>query len=107
MARILLVEDDERLGAFIEKGVRQEGHIVEWVRDGQRGLERLLSGAFDIAIVDVMLPELSGVELVSRARARQCSTPLIMLSARAEVAHRIKGLQVGADDYLGKPFSFA
>jgi two-component system, OmpR family, response regulator len=107
MARILLVEDDERLGAFIEKGVRQQGHVVEWVRDGRSGLERLLAGSCEVAIVDVMLPELDGVELVTRARLRQCATPVIMLSARAEVGHRVKGLQAGADDYLGKPFSFA
>jgi two-component system OmpR family response regulator len=107
MARILLIEDDERLGAFIEKGVRQEGHIVEWVRDGRAGIERLLHGTVDAAIVDVMLPLLDGVELVARARTKRCSTPVIMLSARAEVAHRVKGLEAGADDYLGKPFSFA
>jgi two-component system OmpR family response regulator len=107
MARILLVEDDEKLGAFIEKGVRQEGHVVDWVRDGRRGLERLLLADIEAAVVDVMLPELDGIELVARARTKHCTTPIIMLSARGEVAQRVQGLQAGADDYLGKPFSFA
>jgi two-component system OmpR family response regulator len=107
MARILLIEDDDKLGAFIEKGVRQEGHVVDWVRDGRAGLEHLLHGRVDAAIVDVMLPALDGVELVGRARSKRCTTPVIMLSARAEVTHRVTGLNAGADDYLGKPFSFA
>jgi DNA-binding response OmpR family regulator len=106
MARVLIVEDDEKLGAFIEKGLRQEGHVVEWVRDGRAGLDRLLHGQPEAAVVDVMLPKLDGVELVTRARAKQCKTPVIILSARAEVEHKVKGLEAGADDYLGKPFSF-
>lgn len=106
MARILLVEDDEKLGAFIAQGVRQEGHVVEWVRDGRAGLVHLLAGEFEAALVDVMLPELDGVSLVSRARAKGCHIPVIMLSARAEVDHKVTGLNAGADDYLGKPFSF-
>jgi DNA-binding response OmpR family regulator len=107
MARILLVEDDEKLGAFITQGVRQEGHVVEWVQDGRAGLALLLSGEFEAAIVDVMLPELDGVSMVSRARAKQCRVPVVMLSARAEVDHKVTGLNAGADDYLAKPFSFA
>jgi DNA-binding response OmpR family regulator len=107
MARILLVEDDEKLGAFISQGVRQEGHVVEWVRDGRSGLAHLLAGDFEAAVADVMLPELDGVSMVSRARAKQCHIPVIMLSARAEVDHKVAGLNAGADDYLGKPFSFA
>jgi DNA-binding response OmpR family regulator len=107
MARILLVEDDDKLGAFIAQGVRQEGHVVEWVQDGRSGLARLVAGECEAAIVDVMLPELDGVSLVSRARAKQCHIPVIMLSARAEVDHKVAGLNAGADDYPGKPFSFA
>lgn len=107
MARILLVEDDDKLGAFIAQGVRQEGHVVEWVQNGRAGLARLLAGECEAAIVDVMLPELDGVSLVLRARAKKCRVPVIMLSARAEVDHKVTGLNAGADDYLGKPFSFA
>lgn len=106
MARILLVEDDDKLGSFIEKGVREDGHVIEWVRDGRAGLARLLEDRFDAAILDVMLPALDGVELIARARARGCATPAIMLSARADVEQRVSGLQAGADDYMGKPFSF-
>jgi two-component system, OmpR family, response regulator len=107
MARILLVEDDEKIGAYLEQGLRQEGHVVAWERDGRAGLEALMYQRHEVAIVDVMLPALDGLELVRRARARECQTPVIMLSARTEVDHRIAGLQAGADDYLGKPFSFA
>lgn len=107
MARILLVEDDDKLGSFIEKGVREDGHVVEWVRDGRTGLARLLEDRFDAAVLDVMLPALDGVQLIARARALSCTTPVIMLSARADVEQRVSGLQAGADDYMGKPFSFA
>lgn len=107
MARILLIEDDVKLGAYVEKGLRQEGHVVDWVRDGRSGLDRLLSGQFGAAVLDLMLPELNGLEVLERARTRRCQTPVIMLSARSEVEHRVSGLQAGADDYLGKPFSFA
>lgn len=106
MARILLVEDDAKIGAYLEQGLRQEGHVPEWVRDGQDGLERLLYQQYELAVLDVMLPGLDGIEVVRRARGRRCHTPVIMLSARSEVDHRVAGLQAGADDYLGKPFSF-
>lgn len=107
MARILLVEDDAKIGSYVEQGLRQEGHTVAWAHDGVEGLDRLLFQQHEAAVVDVMLPNLDGMELVRRARARRCSTPVIMLSARSEVDHRVAGLQAGADDYLGKPFSFA
>ena len=106
MASILLVEDDAKIGSYLEEGLRQEGHTVDWVRDGKEGLERLLYQRYGAAVLDVMLPVLDGLEVLRRARARQCRVPVIVLSARSEVDHRVAGLQAGADDYLGKPFSF-
>lgn len=107
MSRILLVEDDAKIGAYVEQGLRQEGHVVDWVRDGRAGLERLLYQQYGTAVVDIMLPELDGLELLRRARAKNCQTPVMVLSARSDVEQRVLGLQAGADDYLGKPFSFA
>jgi DNA-binding response OmpR family regulator len=104
---MLLVEDDAKIGAYVEQGLRQEGHVVDWVRDGRSGLERILYQQYDAAVVDVMLPGLDGLELIQRARARARRTPVIVLSARSEVDQRVAGLQAGADDYLAKPFSFA
>ena len=106
MASILLVEDDAKIGSYLEQGLRQEGHTVDWVRDGKAGLERILYQKYGVAVLDVMLPGLDGLEVLRRARARQCRAPVIILSARSEVDHRVAGLQAGADDYLGKPFSF-
>jgi DNA-binding response OmpR family regulator len=106
MASILLVEDDAKIGAYIEKGLRQEGHTVEWARTGPEGLSRLLHGPHSLAVVDVMLPELDGVELITRARASACKTPILVLSARSDVSHKVSGLKAGADDYVSKPFSF-
>jgi two-component system OmpR family response regulator len=106
--RLLLVEDDQKIGAFVEKGLRQEGHAVDWVRTGTDGLAALVGGAVhDAAVVDVMLPELDGLELIRAARRKRVTTPVIILSAREAVADRIAGLEAGADDYLTKPFSFA
>lgn len=106
MARTLLIEDDAKIGAYLEQGLREERHTVEWVRDGHEGLERLLYQQYEVAILDVMLPGIDGLEVLRRARARACHTPIIMLSASSEVNHRVAGLAAGADDYVGKPFSF-
>ena len=106
--RLLLVEDDQKIGAFVEKGLRQEGHAVDWVRTGTDGLAALVGGTVhDAAVVDVMLPELDGLELIRAARKKRVATPIIILSAREAVADRVAGLEAGADDYLTKPFSFA
>jgi DNA-binding response OmpR family regulator len=106
MARILLVEDDAKIGSYVEKGLRQEGHTVEWAHTGREGLARLVGGPYGAAVIDVMLPELDGLELIGRARAKRCKTPIIVLSARSDVTHKVSGLKAGADDYLAKPFSF-
>jgi len=106
--RLLIVEDDQKIGAFVEKGLRQEGHAVDWVRDGKEGAAALLDGTpYDAAIVDVMLPGVGGLDLIGRVRQKRVTTPIIVLSARDAVADRVAGLESGADDYLTKPFSFA
>lgn len=105
--RLLLVEDDDRIGEFVHKGLVQDGHVVEWARTGVEGYSQLTGASYDAAIVDVMLPVKNGLEVIRDARSRQVTTPVIVLSARDSVGDRIAGLEAGADDYLTKPFSFA
>ncbi|HEY1550852.1 MAG TPA: response regulator transcription factor [Kofleriaceae bacterium] len=105
--RLALIEDDERIGEFVHQGLAQDGHVVDWLRDGIDGLSALAASHYDAAIVDIMLPGKTGLELIRDARARRVTTPIIVLSARDAVDDRIAGLEAGADDYLTKPFSFA
>lgn len=105
--RILLVEDDERMAAFVRRGLEQEGYTVDRAADGKNGLLQALTGSFDAAVVDVMLPRLDGLALVQRARAAGLQTPVLFLSARAMVDDRVRGLRAGGDDYLTKPFAFS
>ena len=105
--RLLLIEDDERIGSFVHKGLTQDGHVVDWARDGEDGLHHLTGGAHDAAIVDLMLPGKSGLDVIREARRRKIRTPIIVLSARDAVDDRVAGLDAGADDYLTKPFAFA
>ena len=105
--RLLLIEDDERIGSFVHKGLTQDGHVVDWARDGEDGLHHLTGGAHDAAIVDLMLPGKSGLDVIREARRRKLRTPIIVLSARDAVDDRVAGLDAGADDYLTKPFAFA
>jgi DNA-binding response OmpR family regulator len=104
---VVLIEDDEKIGGFIRQGLTQEGHVVSWARDGDEGLSLAGQPGVDLAIVDVMLPGKDGLTVVRALRERKIITPIIILSARADVADRVRGLDVGADDYLTKPFSFA
>jgi DNA-binding response OmpR family regulator len=105
--RILLVEDDETIADFVEKGLREAGFAVDRVADGETGLARALGEPYDAAIVDVMLPRLDGFALIDAVRARGVRTPVLILSARRSVDDRVRGLQAGGDDYLTKPFDFA
>jgi two-component system OmpR family response regulator len=105
--RFLLVEDDEKIGHFIVQGLRQEGHVVDWTRDGEEGFSYALAGSFDAAIVDLMLPGRDGLSLIRELRERKKKLPIIVLSAKSDVKDRVTGLASGADDYLSKPFSFA
>ncbi len=105
--RLLLVEDDDRIGAFVHKGLSQEGHVIDWAHTGTDGLHALAEASHDVAIVDVMLPGKSGLDVIREARRRKVTTPIIILSARDAVDDRVAGLEAGADDYLTKPFAFA
>ena len=105
--RILVVEDDRSIAAFIAGGLRQEGFAVDVAEDGVAGLELAREGRYDAAVVDVMLPRLDGLSLVTALRHAAIATPVLFLSARHSVDDRVKGLQTGGDDYLAKPFAFA
>ncbi|MDB5218684.1 MAG: hypothetical protein JWO86_6611 [Myxococcaceae bacterium] len=104
---VVLIEDDEKIGSFVSQGLKQEGHIVSWARTGDQGLELLRQPGVDVAIVDVMLPGKDGLTVTRAVREGKSDTPIIVLSARADVDDRVRGLEAGADDYLTKPFSFA
>jgi two-component system OmpR family response regulator len=105
--RVLLVEDDRRIAEFVAAGLRQEGFAVDVAEDGVEGLDLAQSQAYDAAVVDIMLPRLDGLSLVSALRRAGVRTPVLFLSARHSVDDRVKGLQTGGDDYLTKPFAFA
>ncbi len=105
--RLLLVEDDARVGQLVVRGLRQEGHVVDWSRDGEEGLWHLAQERYDAAIVDERLPLRDGISLVREGRRRGIDTPLIVLNERSSVQDRVAGLEAGADDCLAKPFAFA
>jgi two-component system OmpR family response regulator len=104
--RLILIEDDERIGDFVRKGLTQDGHVVDWAHTGFEASDRLARASYDAAIVDVMLPGKSGIDVIRDARRRKNHTPIIVLSARGALEDRIAGLEAGADDYLVKPFAF-
>lgn len=104
--RALVIEDDERLRRAIHRVLEQEGCAVEEAPDGLTGLEAAISREFDVVILDVLLPGLDGVRVCRAVRAAGVTTPILMLTALGEVEDRVTGLDAGADDYLGKPFSF-
>ncbi|MCW5979704.1 MAG: response regulator transcription factor [Bryobacteraceae bacterium] len=104
--RLLLVEDDTKLSASLKKGLEEEGCSVELAADGELGLELALHSDFDVVVLDVMLPNLDGFQIVRRLRGSQNSTPVLLLTARDAVSDIVAGLDLGADDYLTKPFSF-
>jgi DNA-binding response OmpR family regulator len=105
MPRVLIIEDEEKMARMIARILREEGHVAETANDGRTGLGRALSDSFDLLIVDWMLPERSGVQIVRGLRAAEIDTPVLMLTARGQVEDRVEGLDAGADDYLPKPFA--
>ena len=102
--RILLIEDEEKLARMVELELRYEGYEVEKAFDGRTGLELALSGGFDLILLDIMLPALSGMEVLRRLR-KESAVPVIMLTARDTVVDKVSGLDMGADDYITKPFA--
>lgn len=103
---LLLIEDDEVLGQVIARGLTANGYRVHWERDGDRAYDRACAGAFDVLVVDLMLPGLGGLDLLQSLRGAGVRTPALILTARTEVEDRVRGLDAGADDYLTKPFAF-
>ena len=104
--RILVVEDDQKLAGVIRQGLKERGYAIDTVEDGAQGLELALATDYDAIILDVMLPSQSGFDVLKDLRARHRTTPVLILSARGAVDDRVRGLDLGADDYLAKPFSF-
>lgn len=105
--KILIVEDEAKAGEYLQQGLREAGFVVDWLTDGREGLHAALNREHDLLILDVMLPGLDGWELIRRLRHAGQTVPVLFLSARDEVHDRVRGLELGADDYLVKPFSFA
>ncbi|WP_114951653.1 response regulator transcription factor [Sphingosinicella terrae] len=105
--RILLIEDDARVSAFVAKALREEGHLVEPIADGRAGLVRATSDRFDLIILDRMLPGLDGLKLLQALRATGDATPVLILSALGDTDERVRGLRAGGDDYLPKPFALS
>ncbi|MEW6638071.1 MAG: response regulator transcription factor [Actinomycetota bacterium] len=106
MMRILVIEDERRLARLISRVLKEEGYAPETVGDGRSALVRALAEPFDLLIVDWMLPDLDGIEVIRRLRAAEMRVPILMLTARTQVEDRVEGLDAGADDYLPKPFAF-
>ena len=104
--KILLVEDDVETLAYIARGLGELGHVVDQATDGREGLFHASEGHYDVLVVDRMLPKLDGLSLVRALRAAQVQTPVLVLTALGDVDARVEGLEVGADDYLAKPFAF-
>ncbi|HEY6199276.1 MAG TPA: response regulator transcription factor [Candidatus Binatia bacterium] len=105
--RVLVVEDDAKIAAFVAKGLKQAGFAVDQAADGEEGLQLALMSCYDALVIDVMLPKLDGLTLINRVRQKGVDAPVIILSAKRSVDDRVKGLQTGSDDYLTKPFSFS
>ncbi len=104
MSRILIVEDEEKIARFVELELQHEGYETEKAFDGRTGLEKAESGTFDLIVLDIMLPQLSGIELLRRLR-RSSDVPVILLTARDSVTDKVTGLDMGANDYIPKPFA--
>ena len=105
--KVLLIEDDEETSAYIVRGLREHGHVVDLAANGRDGLFLAAEGAHDVMVVDRMLPGVDGLALVKTIRGAGVRTPVLFLTARAGVGDRVEGLEAGGDDYLVKPFAFA
>jgi two-component system, OmpR family, copper resistance phosphate regulon response regulator CusR len=105
--KILIIEDEPKTGDYLRQGLREAGFIVDLVSNGEDGLHHALEGEHDLVILDVMLPGMDGWQVLRNLRSHGRLTPVLFLTARDQVEDRVKGLELGADDYLVKPFSFA
>lgn len=105
MAKILIVEDENKIARFVELELKYEGYEVEIAGDGRQGLEKAMHDDIDLVILDIMLPGLSGIEVCRRVRQEGKQVPIIMLTAKDDVTDKVAGLDMGADDYMTKPFA--
>ena len=105
--KILLIEDEAAIARIVKRGLEQAHYQVETAADGREGLMMALEGNYSLLILDLMLPGMDGLQICENLRSRRCRTPILMLTARAAVADRVRGLETGADDYLPKPFDFS
>lgn len=105
MSKILIVEDERKIARFVELELRHEGYEVDYAGDGKTGLQKILKKDADLVVLDVMLPEMSGIEVCKNAREAGIDTPIIMLTAKDDVMDKVSGLDSGADDYMTKPFA--
>ena len=105
--RILIIEDEKKVAEFVARGLRAEKFAVDVAHDGQKGWELAASYSYDLIILDLMLPSLSGTEVLKRVRRRSSQVPVLVLTARAGTAEKVENFEAGADDYLTKPFAFA
>ena len=104
--KILVVEDEEKTGRYLQKGLEEAGFTAQWLADGLEGYKAALSGAYSLVVLDAMLPGVDGFDFVRLLRKTGSTLPILMLTALSSVEDRVKGLELGADDYLGKPFAF-
>src|SRR6516164_3486494 len=105
--RLLIIEDDRDVAGYLAKAFNEVGHVADVASDGEDGLNLALDGAYDVLIVDRMLPKLDGLSVIGKLRADGISTPALILSALGQVDDRVKGLRAGGDDYLAKPYAFS
>lgn len=105
--KLLIVEDEPKTGEYLKRGLSEAGFVVDLARDGQDGLHLALGGDYDLIVLDVMLPRLNGWEILKSLRGAGHDLPVLFLTARDQVDDRVHGLELGADDYLVKPFAFA
>jgi two-component system copper resistance phosphate regulon response regulator CusR len=101
---VLVIEDDNRIAGLVERALIEEGHLVTISGNGREGVDTLLSGRFDVALLDILLPEMDGFEVLKQARAKHCKTPILVLTAVDAVPKILQAFDLGADDYLVKPF---
>ena len=105
--RVLIVEDEKKVAAFIKKGLEEETYAVDIATDGEEGLHLGEQNQYDLVILDLMLPKINGLDILSSLRTKNIETPILLLTAKDSVEDKVKGLNLGADDYLTKPFAFS
>ncbi len=105
--KILVVEDEKKVAKFLQQGLEEEQYSVDIAYDGEQGQQMALAGAYDLIVLDILLPKKDGVSVLRDVRENKITTPVLMLTAKSSTEDKVEGLDSGADDYLTKPFAFA